>query len=116
MSNSQNNYTVIHINFVRRIFVFKISHNIFIHISNLHHNIFAIHIIALLIKNFWHFVQDKKNLTIFFMNYGTLILILYLQLLVAKSPLCGREGFVVHIEDKGLTLDWTATGKIPPNL
>ena len=50
------------------------------------------------------------------MNYGTLILILYLQLLVAKSPLCGREGFVVHIEDKGLTLDWTATGKIPPNL
>ena len=34
-----------------------------------------------------------------------------LQLLVAKSPLCAREGFVVHIEDKGLTLDWTATGK-----
>ena len=67
-------------------------------------------------KKFLAFCARQKKFNKFFMNYGTLILILYLQLLVAKSPLCGREGFVVHIEDKGLTLDWTATGKIPPNL
>lgn len=32
------------------------------------------------------------------------------QLTVAKSPLCCRESFVVGIEDKGLVMDWEATG------
>ena len=33
-----------------------------------------------------------------------------LQLMIAKSPVSGRDGFVVSIEDKGLVLDWMATG------
>ena len=33
-----------------------------------------------------------------------------LQLTIAKSPVCDSEGFVVTIEEKGLLLDWVATG------
>lgn len=34
----------------------------------------------------------------------------FLQLTIAKSPVCDSEGFVVTIEEKGLLLDWVATG------
>ena len=45
----------------------------------------------------------------------------FLQLTIAKSPVCDSKGFVVTIEEKGLLLDWVATGNqklfiIAPNL
>lgn len=32
--------------------------------------------------------------------------------MIAKSPVSGRDGFVISIEDKGLVLDWMATGTL----
>lgn len=44
---------------------------------------------------------------------GVMVVIKYncfLQLTIAKSPVCDSEEFVVIIEEKGLLLDWVATG------
>ena len=45
---------------------------------------------------------------------GVMVVIKYnyrfLQLTIAKSPVCDSEEFVVTIEEKGLLLDWVATG------
>ena len=63
--------------------------------------------------------QDVANLLSCHMHVQATGLIVYLpppphphwQLTVAKSPLSSCESFVVGIEDKGLVLDWGATGK-----